>query len=463
MDIPRIVIAGTHSGVGKTTISVGLMGAFRQKGFTVQGFKAGPDFIDPGYHTVVTGRISRNLDTWMVDPNVNLELFQKGATGADISVIEGVMGLYDGVSASDERGSTAHLSKVLASPVVLVVNAESLARSAAAIVLGYMHFDPDVRIAGVILNRVAGPRHYEMVRDAIESKCRIPVVGWLKRDQELEMPERHLGLVPAGERGDLSDLFKKLAARIAEGIDLQELIRIAKSAPKLQPVEFPPTLSPIPIGARANPVRIAIARDEAFSFYYQDNLDMLCSRGAELVEFSPLRDPGLPCDVAGIYIGGGFPEVFAASLAANEHMKECIRAADRQGIPIYAECGGLMYLSQAIIDLEGRSYPMVGLLPVKVKMQKRLAALGYVEVIAREDNILMNAGERARGHEFHYSDLIKVDVDPRIHRAYIFQGKKEGREEGFARDNLLTAYTHLHFASNPRLVDNFLKRCNQKA
>lgn len=454
--IPRVVIAGVQSGVGKTTIATGLMAALAKKGYKVQGFKAGPDYIDPGYHTAATGNISRNLDGWMLPEKTIKELFLKAAKDADVSVIEGVMGLYDGAGEDRQTGSTAQLARYLSAPVILVVNAKGMAASAAALVLGYKEFDPEINFGGVIFNNTGSEKHYQILKEAVEGATGLKVLGHLKKNAGLKMPERHLGLVPTAEKGELASFLDSLARVMANSVDLEEILEVAGSAPPLDYAGqsiFPEK--------RKKDVRIAVARDQAFNFYYQDALDLLSAQGAELAYFSPLADYALPEDIHGIYIGGGFPEVFLEALARNQAMIKSIVSAHRLGMPVYAECGGLMYLSEGIIDFAGNYYPMADLIPGKACMQKKLAALGYMTAEVLTDNILAQKGDIIKGHQFRWSVL--ADIPPDASYAYKLAGGRNTGDlkEGIATGNLLASYIHLHFASHPWLARNFVESCRR--
>ncbi|SEN12398.1 cobyrinate a,c-diamide synthase [Lihuaxuella thermophila] len=454
---PRIVIAGTGSGAGKTTVTLGLMAAFQKRGLKVQGFKAGPDYIDPSYHTAVTGRPSRNLDTWMLTPNRMKEIFLNGSREADLSIIEGVMGLYDGKDPLSDRGSTAEIAILLNSPVILVVHIHSMARSAAAVVKGFQLFNPRVPIAGVIANRAGSEGHFRLVQAAIEQECGVPVLGWLPRDPSIDIPERHLGLIPAIERGEIDPLFERLREVVEKGVDLNRVAEIASQAPQLDP---PADRLFIAQEAEQKPsVTIAVARDAAFNFYYPENLELLRQYGARLLYFSPLRGEPVPEDADGLYVGGGFPEEFVRELSADERVKASFRTKIAAGLPTFAECGGYMYLTQAIIDREGNAHPMAGVIPAVVQMKDRLAALGYREVEAVSDNLLLRRGEKARGHEFHYSTLTPREED--YPPAYESAGRRGKTREGYARGNLLAGYTHLHFASNPAMVKRWMAACGE--
>jgi cobyrinic acid a,c-diamide synthase len=450
--LKTILIAGTASGVGKTSIATGLMGALNRRGLKVQPFKTGPDYIDPGYHTAATGEISRNLDTWMLSRESILELFNRAALGKDIAVIEGVMGLFDGRTATTDEGSTAELAKILAVPVLLVLDARKGARSLAAIAAGYRDFDPSLNLAGVILNGIGSDHHLALCKDAIEHYTHIPVVGHLPRRSDLSIPERHLGLVPTAERPAEAEFLNSLISQCELTLDIPSILSICDKAsvpqtePRLFPLETVPTLS-----------RIAVARDKAFSFYYQDNLDLLQAWGAEIVTFSPISDPELPPAISGLYIGGGFPELYAEQLASNISMKNSVRLASQRGLPIYAECGGLMYLSQQMRDLQGRQHAMTGVLPVEVRIDTPRLSLGYRTVRALADNPLLRKGETVRGHEFHWS-VLSAGSDSA--NAYELVGS--GRKEGFLSGNTLASYVHVHMASNPGMARRLIDFCRSR-
>lgn len=457
--LPRVVIAGVQSGVGKTTIATGLMAAFTRLGYRVQGFKAGPDYIDPGYHTAATGNVSRNLDNWLFPEVCLKELFFRAARDSDLAIIEGVMGLYDGYNGKDETGSTALLARQLAAPVILVVDAKGMARSAGAVVLGYKNFDPGLNLKGVIFNRVGSEEHYQMLSQAVAEKTGLKVLGYLPKRNELKMPERHLGLLPSAESKGLAAYLQDLAQIITSFLNLEEILALANSSP---PLAF---LGESIFPARQKKeVRIAVARDVAFNFYYQDALDLLAALGAELVYFSPLNDFRLPENIQGIYLGGGFPEMFLESLARNYSLMEDIRQAHKRNMPIYAECGGLMYLSAGVEDFAGRFYPLVGLIPGKTRMQKKLAALGYMTAEVINDNVLAKKGDVLRGHQFHWSIL--TDLPERANNyAYKLSGKEgsAAQVEGFVSGNLLASYLHLHFAGYPFCAQNFIESCRRFA
>lgn len=444
------VIAGVTSGVGKTTVVAGVIGALRRRGLTVQPFKAGPDYIDPTYHTLAAGAPCRNLDTWLLPPDAVLELAHRAASGKDLVIVEGVMGLYDGRFATSEEGSTAQLAKLLGLPVVLVVDASKVARSIAATVLGFQRYDPDLRLAGVILNGVGTPGHLRICEEAIAQASGLPVLGHLPTRPDLKLPERHLGLSPTVEEATSEGFLARLAGQVETSVDLNALL--AKSAPLRAP-SGAPSLFPT---HRVPPVaRLAVAMDKAFSFYYQDSFDLLEAWGAEAVPFSPLEDASLPEAAGGVYIGGGFPELYAEQLSRNTPMMRSLRQAAASGIPIYAECGGLMYLGKSIVDFEGREHPMVGLIPAVSRMKGTRLTLGYRTVKALSDGPLLRKGEAVRGHEFHWSVL---DGDSGTSAAYEVVDQA-GRREGFRCGSVLATYVHLHLGGNSVLARRFVEAC----
>lgn len=457
MNTPRIIIAGAHSGVGKTTISVGIMNALMKRGYKVQAFKVGPDYIDTSYHEAATGKPSRNLDGWMVPAKGLVEIFQHGSRDADIAVIEGVMGLYDGLSGADEIGSTAHVAKALRCPVVLILDVRKMARTAAALVLGCKSFDTGLQLSGVILNRVAGRKHAEWCREAIEASTNIPVIGALPTDDNIKLPERHLGLIPTPEKaGELKPVLLKITELIEDYLDLDRVVEISKSC-----IELPRVTNEIfPVKACADRATIGVAFDEAFNFYYQDNLDILEAYGAKVIFFSPIHAQGIPEGVNGLYIGGGFPEVLPGHLEANERMRKSLKKAAEDGLPIYAECGGLMYLSDLITDFDGRAYKMVGLLKGRTVMTKRLT-LNYTEGETTRNNVLSIFGQRLRGHEFHYSQMVDVPADATF--AYLMKRGVgiDGRHDAWLEYNVLASYMHIHFAYDVKLAQSFIQACRK--
>lgn len=448
--LPRLLIAGTASGVGKTTVAVGIMAALAKRGVTVQPFKVGPDYIDPSYHVSATGRVSRNLDTWLLTPTLVQGIFQQASADAELAVIEGVMGLFDGHGSTADRGSTAEVAKLLQAPVILVIDGSHMARSAAAMVRGYLDFDRSVRVAGVIVNNVS-ERHFQLLRESLRRYTSIPVLGYLPHEAGCGIPERHLGLVPAQEDSGLAAVAERLAAVVARTVRLGELVRIAKAAPPLAPARWPAETRE----ARPARVTIGVARDPAFHFYYEENLELLRALGAELVEFSPLEDARLPERLDGLYLGGGFPEIFAERLARNVSLRRGIRRAIERGLPTYAECGGLMYLAERISDADGKAHAMVGALPGSIRMTNRLQHFGYATLIPRRNSILAKARDSIKGHEFHYS-VWDHQVPPSQAAYTVVQRRGERRLEGFARANLLASYVHVHFLTNPRWAKGFI-------
>jgi len=440
--IPRVVIAGTSSGAGKTTVACGLIAALRARGAVVQGFKVGPDYIDPSYHALASGRPGRNLDAFLSGPELIAPLVRHGASGADIAVIEGVMGLFDGASGRGELASTAHVAKLLNAPVVLVVDASAMARSVAAIVHGYGTFDPELEIAGAIFNQVGSDHHEQLLREAVEP-LGIPVLGALRRDERIRAPERHLGLVPAGEREERTrTALGTLAAALARYTDLDAIERLARAAPALSG----PAWSPEPSCAPESDARIAIARGTAFSFHNQENLELLEAAGAELYRFDPLSDSELPAGAGALVLAGGFPEVFGAELAANAPLRAEVAAFAASGRPILAECGGLLYL---LDELDGR--PMCGVLPGRGRMSGRLT-LGYREAVAVTATPWLEPGTHVRGHEFHYA---AVEAPPDTSPAWELSARAVTRREGFVAGAVQASFLHVHWAAHPELAARF--------
>ncbi len=444
-NFPRLIIAATQSGSGKTTITVGLLAALKNRGLDVQAYKVGPDYIDTGWHALALGKVSHNLDSLLVGADKLTEIFAETSCGADVSIVEGVMGLYDG-----GRGgvsSTAEIAKLLDAPVVLIIDAKSMGTSAAAIALGFREFDRSVKLAGVILNRVGSDSHEKIITDALAT-LNIKCFGALRRNDEFTLPERHLGLVPTSENHAV-DALKKICAAVESQIDIDALIALAKNSSPLKNFiraeKFFPT------------VRIGIARDEAFNFYYDAGLRELERLGAEIIFFSPLNDEHLP-KVDGLIIGGGFPEIFAARLEQNKKLREEIFHAAEEGLPIFAECGGFMYLMRKLVDFDGKSFEMCGVFDGAATMTNRLQTVGYVEAEILRECVLGSAGEKFWAHEFHFSTAETSDEK-------IFHCKRlrTGNEyfAGAAKKNVVASYLHLHFAGCPTLAENFLRRCRE--
>ena len=445
------VIAGTHSGVGKTTLTLGLLAALRKRGLSVQSFKVGPDFIDPGHHTAVTGAASRNLDGWMLAREYNIDTFTRNMQSHDVGVVEGMMGLFDGYDGKSEAGSTAEMAKWLGLPVILIVDASAMARSVVAVIHGFHSFDPELNVAGVIFNKIGGPGHLQYLEDALGNMPNVVVLGGVPADESLMLPERHLGLVTKQELQLSAEWIDTLAGFIEDHVDIPELLKLS-SRP------LPPLLHPqAPTSLADSPVRFGIARDEAFCFYYPENLELLEQAGAELVFFSPLRDAHLPPDVHGLYVGGGYPEIHAEQLSANTTMRQEIKNFIESGNVVYAECGGFMYLTQGIRGVEGQYFPLVGVYPTVVRMLPRLSALGYTEVAVEVGGGLLPA-MHVRGHEFHYSEL-EQDL-PLGAITALYQVRKSTtdtpRPEGYVYKRCLASYVHLHFGSNPMFARNLV-------
>jgi cobyrinic acid a,c-diamide synthase len=440
--IPRIVVAGTSSGSGKTTVASGLIGALRARGLVVQGFKVGPDYIDPSYHALASGRPGRNLDAFLSGPELIAPLFRHGGHGADIAVIEGVMGLFDGASGRGELASTAHVAKLLAAPVVLVVDGSAMARSAAAIVHGFMSFDPELTVAGMVFNRVGSDGHEQLLREAVES-LGIPVLGALRRNEEISAPERHLGLVPAGEREPrAAAALTALSDAIARALDLEAIERLARAAPERPGPAWSPDAGAV------TPARIAIARGPAFSFHYEENLELLRGAGAELLPFDPVADETLPDGAGALILAGGFPEIFGEDLAANASLRAEVRALAAAGRPVLAECGGLLYL---LDTLDG--HPMCGVIGGDARMAGRLA-LGYRDAEAATATPWLAAGERVRGHEFHYS---AVETPAPAAPAWQLSARGTTRSEGIVAGGVQASYLHVHWAATPGLAARFTR------
>ena len=466
-----IIIAGTHSGCGKTTVTLGLLAALQKKGLKIQSFKTGPDFIDAGLHKIITGRPSRNLDLWMCNEDYVRDCFFKNSLDADIAVIEGVMGMYDG------DFSTAYLASFLDLPVVLVVDAYGMAESAGAVVKGFVEFTHSP-ITGVVFNRVASDKHFERLKSSVNG---VAVLGYLPRDLDFEIPHRHLGLAVAEENPITDETFNRLSEAVLKYIDVDDILR--KTAASGLP-DFMPSALPV---FQPSALRIAVAYDKAFCFYYEDNLDMLRDLGAEIIKFSPISDLGIPDKADCVYIGGGYPEIYAKELSENRSMLKSVNDWANAGRPMYAECGGLMYLSQGIYDFDRNFYKMADVLPFETQMKKGRSRLGYREITLKEDCILGKKNSIMRGHEFHYSEIVKsaeegtvpdlrtspsvipgevvesglspslgIKITDRIYSVRDGSGKHI-QDEGYVFKNILASYVHIHFGSNPDIADNFAR------
>ena len=449
-------MAGTTSGCGKTTIVLGLLAALIRRGYRVASFKIGPDFIDPGHHTRVAGTVSRNLDGWMLSDVYNRDTFMTHARSVAVAVVEGVMGLFDGRNGKSEVGSTAEMAKQLGLPVLLVVNARSMARSAAALVQGFENFDRELSFAGVLFNNIGSSRHLEYLKEALTGHVRMPCIGGIPRREAISIPERHLGLYTQADHFLSESSVSQLAALLEENIDLDAFLQHLRDCRGFKTAA---EAEPAALETRDERVRIGVANDNAFCFYYQDNLDLLAAAGADIVFFSPLKDTRLPADLDGLYLGGGYPELYAQQLTRNSLMRACIKSRCDTGMPIYGECGGMMYLGVAITDLEGRRHPMTNCFPLETRMLPRLKALGYREVRLIRDGILGRAGQTIRGHEFHYSEIAKQNAA--VETVYHVAGRSTGAlfREGYLVNRTLGSYVHLHFGSRRSAAPAFVDSC----
>ena len=444
-----IVIAGERSGVGKTTVTLALLAALRRRSQNVQSFKVGPDYIDPMFHRHVTGRACRNLDPVLTSELYVQQCFNKNTQDVEYALIEGVMGLFDGASGADDFASTAHVARLLNLPVLLILNCSSLSRSIAAIAHGYRSFDPRVQVVGVVLNRVGSDRHLELLTAALEP-LNLPILGVLRRQEEIVIPDRHLGLVPSGELPNLQPVLDRLADLGETCFDWEKLSPLLKCAQ-------PAPIASAEFQAPTSKIRLAIAHDSAFNFYYADNLEILEHLGAELLPWSPLTDPCLPEGAQGLYFGGGFPEVFAAELGENQSARLAVKAAVQAGMPTYAECGGLMYLCEQIVDFSEQVYPMVGIFPTTAKMGNRLT-LGYRQATVLQNTPLVEVGDRLWGHEFHRSALTQESPQP-LFNLQGYNSQIALKSEGWQRYQVHASYTHLHFGARPELLMRFLGHC----
>ncbi|BAY19513.1 cobyrinic acid a,c-diamide synthase [Anabaenopsis circularis NIES-21] len=457
-----LVIAGERSGVGKTTVTLALLASLCRRGGQVQSFKVGPDYIDPMFHQYVTGLACRNLDPVLTSEAYVQQCFAKHRQASEYALVEGVMGLFDGVmgSGTDDSqhpftfASTAHIARLLDLPVVLVIDCSRLSGSVAAIAHGYCSFDPKIKIAGLVLNRVGSDRHLSLLKDALQS-LQLPILGVLRRQDNITIPDRHLGLVPTGEISELDAVVERLADLGDTCFDWQSLLPLLDSQNsklKTQNSKLSTQHSAL------SKVRIAVARDRAFNFYYQDNLDLLQQLGAELVFWSPLADAELPPNIQGMYFGGGFPEVFAEQLTKNTNVLQAVKTAIIQGMPTIAECGGLMYLCEKIIDFESKTYPMVGIIPTSACMDKRLT-LGYRRAVALQDSLLVNAGTNIYGHEFHRSSLRANSHQP-LFETYRYDCDENMGFEGWNLPiNLHASYIHLHWGASIEIPQRFIQQC----
>ena len=454
MRLPTLIIAGTTSGVGKTTISLAIMYALKyKKGFSVQPFKIGPDFIDPSYHKIITGRESRTLDAWMMGKNGIISSLQNTAKDVDVAIIEGVMGLFDGLSGKNDFASTAYVAKILNTPVILVIDAAKAARSIAAMAFGYLHFDRRLKISGIILNNVSGPKHARYITEACKSKIKVPILGIVQRDNELRMDERHLGLIPTDEL-DYTKKSKimKVAKKVSEEIYYDKIVSLFKLK-KSKFTEIVKKSEP-----SISKPKIGVALDNSFNFYYNENLNSLRNLGAEITFFSPLNDNHIPNDVSGLMLGGGFPEVMADKLHSNQSMRRSIKTAVEQGMPIYGECGGLMYLTKSIAGYRDfkKPFKMVGVIEANTIMTGRLT-LNYTQA-DMTSNLFGNI-QNIRGHEFHYSKIENIPKDSKyVYKLKRGRGIDGGKHDGVLIYNSIASYMHLHFYDT-RFPNKWIKFC----
>ncbi|MDK2565013.1 cobyrinate a,c-diamide synthase [Romboutsia sedimentorum] len=452
----KILIAGTNSGVGKTTISLGIMQALTKRNMKVQPYKVGPDYIDPSYHTFITNRYSRNLDSYMLDDEKIKYVFNKSSQDADISIVEGVMGLFDGIGIDLDNCTSSHTSKILKAPVILVINGKAMAASSAAMVLGYKQIDKDVDIKGVIVNNVKTKTHYEIIKQSIETYCDVEVLGYFPPNDEFSLDSRHLGLVPSVEIDCLKTKFDNLADEIEKYIDIDRILEISQT----EEVESNFNLLPFIKENKLENKTIAIAYDKAFNFYYRENIELLQELGLNIKYFSPLEDKEVAnCDY--IYIGGGFPEIFAQELEINESMRQSIKKAHENNIPIYAECGGLMYLGEKLVDQENKECNMVGIFKGYSEMTSSLKRFGYCYGISKVETILSKKGEMIKGHEFHHSVF-----QTKEECAYTMRKERDKKivdewEGGYSKNNTLATYLHTHFYNNLDCIKNFLEKGNK--
>jgi cobyrinic acid a,c-diamide synthase len=458
-----LIVAGERSGVGKTTVTLALLAYLSRRSTRVQSFKVGPDYIDPMFHEHVTGRPCRNLDPVLTSETYVQKCFVSHTQTADYGLIEGVMGLFDGAAGAADWASTAHIARLLALPVLLVLDCRHLSHSVAAIAHGYQSFDLRLKIAGIVLNRVGSDRHLELLRTALEP-LGLPILGTIHRQQGITIPDRHLGLVPTSELPGLSHLVDQLATIGETCFNWNQLLPLLKTTEADVSSSWSNSSQasgwltvPLETEAKGN-LQLAVARDQAFNFYYPDNLDLLRELGAELIFWSPLEDSSLPPGVQGLYFGGGFPEIFAEGLAENLSARQAVQTAIQAGLPTYAECGGLMYLCEQLTDFDHQSFPMVGVLPTVVKMTDHLT-LGYRQAIALQDSPLLPTGAKLWGHEFHRSQLVTQPEAPLFQTSDYRSLQTQQQVEGWCSYQLHASYIHLHWGDRPDIPQRFLQYC----
>lgn len=452
------MVAGTGSGVGKTSIAMGITRALTRRGFVVQPFKTGPDYLDPSYLSIAAGRPCFNLDVWMMGVDHVRRIFEEAISDADVAVVEGVMGLYDGASVESDWGSSAHLAHVLGIPTLLAIDAAGMARTIAPLVSGCLAFGDGLLCAGVVANRVGSTGHGKLLEKALTSQGLPPLLGAIQKNSLPTLPERHLGLVTAENTRDTESIIDQLADGCEQYMDLDQLL--ARSRVDIR------THKPAPATKPALPeLRLAVAQDAAFHFTYPDNLRALEAAGTRLCRFSPLKDEQLPDEVDGIYLPGGYPELYARQLSQNQSMRAAIQSFSHTGGLVYAECGGLMYLGDGIMDGDGKTWPMVGIIPIVTAIRKRLKALGYNEVTFTHPCLWGAPGLTLRGHAFHYSEIVSEQLEAGgWKRAYRLSrpNRNTSTQEGLSKGNVLASYVHLHWAANPDAVSHFISNCRSK-
>lgn len=448
----RILIGATSSGCGKTTITSGIIKALSDRGMKIQPYKVGPDYIDTSYHKLAAGITSRNLDNFILDTQEIKKIFSKNSKDVDISVVEGVMGFYDGYQADSDYCSTASMAKILDCPAILIIDGKGMASSAAAIVKGFKEFDKDVRLEGVIINNIGSDSHYNILKEAIEKNVEIKVLGRIPNVSEISLPSRHLGLVLGTEIEDAKEKVEKMAELVNKHIDIEKLLEIASDVSKLPEISTEKK--------HKTNVKLGLALDKAFNFYYEDSLDILRDLGVEIINFSPLTDSSIP-DCHGLYFGGGYPEIFASELSSNTSMRESIKKAYQANMPIYGECGGLMYLGESLVDLEGNEYKMAALLKGKSKMTKGLKRFGYSKGVLLEDTIIGTKGQEVKGHEFHHSTF-ETDLKPVYEMQKVrYDNKVDRWAGGYKSKNTFASYLHTHFCSDYNLAYKFCEKMEE--
>ncbi|MBS0205559.1 MAG: cobyrinate a,c-diamide synthase [Planctomycetes bacterium] len=457
--VPRLVIAGTRSGVGKTSLALGIMAALKSRGLRVQPFKVGPDYLDPTWHRLATGRVSYNLDTWMLSREYVKRLFQQKTADADIAIIEGVMGLFDGASTTGLQGSTAEIASLLNAPILLVADASGAGRSFAAGIKGFSEFEPGCCVAAVIANYCGSSRHATMLQEALTGAGLCKLAGWFSRDAFPELPSRHLGLQAPQSNAPGQSVIEAIGLAVQQQLDMDAIYRLAGQD------SIATSASNVLAKLRPDPVcrgTLAVAMDEAFSFYYADNLELLRSCGLRIVEFSPLHDAELPPGIDGLYLGGGYPEEHAQQLSANSSMRESIARFAETDRPVYAECGGMMYLARTVVDRDGQTWQMAGLLPFSTRMLTRSKRLGYVSTTMTEQTLFGPPGTVLRGHEYHYSEIVEPFEFGSWRQPYLLRDSRGGGERsgGFAQGNILASYVHQHFQSNPLAAETLAEALN---